>query len=246
MKILVVEDEPVSANELRRLILDYYPKAEILGPADSIASTTQFILDHNPELIFMDIELADGSVFEVFNRVEVTGAVIFTTAYDAYALRAFNENGLAYLLKPITQEKIRETFRKIEKLGRQSQKIDFQNLQVIQPDYKTKFLFKSGRRLVPVSASTIAYFHGDDDLVYAHTPEGQTYLCGYSLAKLEELLDPSMFFRINRQYIVNRTAILSLIQHDKGQVKVEISSSKPITEIVSRRKTPELKAWLLE
>ncbi len=244
-KYLIIEDEPINASELERLLKDFDEDIHIESSVDSVASAIDILNDHTPDLIFMDIELADGSAFEIFEAVDVRCPVIFTTAYDEHALQAFDKNGLAYLLKPITREKLKRAFDKLESFQQTFVKGPvLKGLFREKGAFKENFLFKKGNSLVPVRAENILYFFGEDTINYVVDTSLNQYLSSFNLSQLEEMLDPKQFFRVNRQYIVHRQAVKALKQHVKGQVKLIVDDKKAAEVIVSRQKTPLLKEWL--
>lgn len=245
MKVVIIEDEPINAEELKSLIHAYDPGIDVLAIIDTIEEAISFFKKHLPDLVFMDIELSDGSAFEIFHEMDISCPVVFTTAYDEYALKAFDQNSIAYLLKPITSEKLEKAFTDYRQMKiALANSMNYRELFNQNLEYKEHFLLKFGNSLFPVSANQILFFHGDENLVYVRDVNHKQYLSSYSLSQLEGMLNPKSFFRINRQYIVNKTAVLSLSPHEKGQVVVHIKSNEALKEIVSRRKTPLLKAWL--
>lgn len=243
MKVLIIEDEPVNAQELKRLIQNYDPTIEVVAILDTILASVQQIPKIDPDLIFMDIALADGAAFEIFDEIPVHAPVVFTTAYDEYALRAFEQNSISYLLKPITAEKLQGAFANLKKM-RVALNDDLRRALSGTDRFKESFLLRSGQQLIPVLAEDIDYFKGESNFVFVHDKDSQQYLSSHTLSELEEILDPRAFFRLNRQFIVNRNAILALLPHHKGQVLVKIAASSPFEVPVSRQKTPTLKEWL--
>lgn len=247
MKIAIIEDEPLAANNLKRFIKKYDVETEIYPIADSVEQAVLLLKDVRPDLIFLDIELADGSSFQIFDQVEIKSPIIFTTAYDEYALKAFEVNSVAYLLKPITEEKIENAFHKLGKL-KSSFSIKSINKAVgeIQKGsdlYKRSFLVKKANKLLPIGTEEIAYFFADGKWVYLVSHQNNQFIVNYTLGDLEEQLNPSHFFRVNRKYLVSREAIDYLEPYFKGQVCAFL---KPPVEklVVSRKTTPELKDWL--
>lgn len=245
MRALIIEDEPVNARELVDLIRAADSNIEIAGIFDTIESATIAIKNTNPELIFMDIELGDGSAFDIFERIEVSCPIVFTTAYDEYALRAFEQNSIAYLLKPVTEEKLAAALRKLKKMEYAAIKSsEYRFLFNPSKKFKEHFLVKFGTALVPVGSEDILRFFSDENQVYLVDKNYKKYLTSYSLSYLEEILNPQSFFRINRQHIVHRQAVISLIPHEKGQVLVRIQSKDPTEVVASRQKTSLFKEWL--
>jgi len=245
MKIIIVEDEPISALELKKLIASLDSSMEVVCILDTIEDAVNEFRREQPDLVFLDIELADGSAFEIFDEVEITCPIIFTTAFDEYALKAFEQNSIAYLLKPITKTKLKGAFDDLKKMECAVLKSsDYRRLFDASKPYKKNFLVKYGNALIPITSEKINYFFSEENLVYLVDTEGKKYLSSHTLTQLEELLNPEIFFRTNRQYIIHKQAVLALKPHVKGQVLVSIKSSDKIEIVISRQKTTLLKEWL--
>ena len=249
MKVLIIEDEKIAANKIKSIVSKLITDVEILGCIETIDESVKFLQHHKPDLIFMDIELADGTSFEIFNLVQIECPIIFTTAYDKYAIKAFEVNSIDYLLKPITEEAMQRAldnyFEMREVFSHHYLKSALSNLTSnIGQDHKTSFLVKSGDSLLPIISSNIAYFFASDKWTYLITNNNQRYILNYTLSQLEELIDPADFKRINRSYLVNKGSILRLEVYLKGQVVAFIIPDPKETIVVSRKQTPMLKAWL--
>ena len=242
MRVAIVEDEPISANELIALINQYDDRILIDPVMDTIEAVISYLQKDQPDLLFLDIELADGISFDIFNHVNVECPIIFTTAYDQYAVKAFEQNSISYLLKPITFEKLKAAFDKFSSM-KKIFKSDIDTILANRTTYKENFLVRSGNKLVPLNVSLIAYFYSEDNITYIISNQSKKFLSGYNLYGLDEILDPNKFFRINRQYIVNREAISHLEPYVKGQVKLYLKGLADST-VISRQKTPLLKEWL--
>lgn len=243
MKVAIIEDEPINAKELIALITQYDDQILIDPVMDTIEEVIKYLKEGQPDLLFLDIELADGISFEIFNHVNVECPIIFTTAYDQYAVKAFEQNSISYLLKPITFEKLKTVFEKFTSM-KKIFKSDIDSILANRSTYKENFLVRSGNKLIPINVSQIAYFYSEDNISYIVSNEPKKYLSGNNLYELEEILDPNKFFRINRQYIVNREAISHLEPYIKGQVRLHLKGGANQTTVISRRKTPLLKEWL--
>lgn len=221
MKIVIIEDEKAAVRNLTSLLNEIKPNGEIVTILDSISSTIEWFSSHPmPELVFMDIHLADGSAFEIFNHINITCPIIFTTAYDEYALRAFKVNSIDYLLKPIGKEDIEHAFDKLQGLQDAADKHQFsfpqqenELLKLIhslqkQENYKSHFLIPSkGDKLLPVSVDMIQLFYIKDCQVKVVLTDETEYCFSQTLDELTECLNPSLFFRANRQYLISREAI---------------------------------------
>jgi len=256
MKILIVEDEALAAKRLKKMVEGISSDYEIVAMTDSIETSVEWLNKNtHPELILMDIELADGQSFEIFKQVEVLSAIIFTTAYDEYAIKAFKVNSIDYLLKPINNEDLKKSFEKFQALNSvksnstQTTEIN-QILRALKtkelPIYKTRFLVKQGQKFVSLEISEIAQFYTEDKISFIRTFADQRFVVDYSLDELEELLDPKLFFRANRQYIISPKTLESIHNHFNGKLKVNLKPSVQQEVFISRERAADFKAWLGE
>lgn len=261
MKTVIIEDEKAAVRNLSSLLNDVKPDAEIAAVLDSIGSTIEWFGSHPmPDLIFMDIHLADGSAFEIFNHVSITCPIIFTTAYDEYALRAFKVNSIDYLLKPIGKEDIERALAKLGNLQHTAAPDDceprhnphqaeellqlFHSLKK-QENYKTHFLIPmKGDKLLPVSIDMIKLFYIKDCQVKAVLTDGTEYNFTQTLDELTDCLNPHLFFRANRQYLVSREAIkdIDLWFNSRLSINVRYSGIKEKI-LVSKARVAEFKEW---
>ena len=252
MKALLIEDEKAAVRNLQALLLEVAPDVEILAVLDSIIETIDWFGTHAmPDLVFLDIHLADGSAFEIFSHVEIACPIIFTTAYDEYALRAFKVNSIDYLLKPIDGHDIRKALDKMDCLHGESSspgnEPDYSSLiRALKKEesYKTHFLVPAkGDKLIPVSADMILFFHIDDGVVKAVLADGKECLFPQTLDELADSLNPALFFRVNRQYLISRKAVLDIDLWFNGRLSVNLKA--PVTEkvLVSKAKVGEFKEW---
>lgn len=248
MQGIIVEDEILAAQNLHS-ILNKIGTVEIISILESITETVEwFSYNPQPEIIFMDIHLADGSAFEIFNQIQIKCPVIFTTAYDEYALKAFKVNSIDYLLKPVNFESVRGSLDKLNNLSRGDH---FQNaVNKVIESLKKKARFKShflvpakGDKLIPVNAENIAFFFIDSGLIYAISFDQKRYRFDYTLEDLMVMLDPNLFFRANRQYIISREAIkdIDLWFNSRLSVNLKIPVSEKI--LVSKARISEFKNW---
>lgn len=254
MKILIIEDETLAAERLKDLIYKYDATIELLETLDSVEETVDWLnANDSPDLLFLDIQLADGLSFDIFDAVEVTTPVIFTTAFDEYALRAFKVNSIDYLLKPIDYE---ELIVAIDKYKKQFQRtatplpnwsILQETLKAIQTkkNYKTRFAVKTGHRLRSIPIAEVAYFYSEDKISWLKTMGGKKYAVDYTLDQLTELLNPNNFFRLNRKYITAIEAIKEVVSYSNSRLKVQLSDT-PKNELIliSREKVNNFKKWL--
>jgi len=252
MKVLIVEDENLLAKQLTNLITSVEPGAEILGRTTSIHGTLQWLNNNlQPELIFMDIELADGQCFDIFDKTSIKTPIIFTTAYDEYALQAFKVNSVDYLLKPIKESELRTAINKYKEVRSTTAIIDVQSLvsqlKTATPvSYKDRFLVKSRQKMISVNASEIAYFCAKNTLNFIITKTNQKHVIDYSLDEIEAQVHPKYFFRANRQYIIAHDIITTVHSWFNGKLKVELAIKAEEDVIISRDKASSFKSWMGE
>lgn len=247
MKILICEDEAPARKQISKNITDARKDAEIVASVETGEEALIAIRKYELDLIFMDIELADGPCFETLDKVQINVPIIFTTAYDEYALKAFKLNSIDYLVKPITKQDIEQAFQKYSNMQRTfegTSGFKFSKSLMDGSKFKERFLVKLGRKLFPINTQDIAYFMAKDKLVWLVTQERKKYIVNFTLTDLEEMLNPKVFFRLNRQFITSIDAVKELEPYFKGQVTVNITPPVEENIIVSRNKTPELKDWL--
>jgi two-component system response regulator LytT len=256
MRVLIVEDENLAAKRIRKMVEEHEPDFIIEEITDSIESTVNWLNTHpHPDLILMDIELADGQSFEIFNRVEVKSTIIFTTAYDEFAIRAFKVNSIDYLLKPIDPEELKKSFDKLKRITGTSpsevSRIDVDSIvhalrEKNVPAFKQRFLVKQGQRLIPIDINEIAFFYTEDKISFIKTFNDQRYIVDHSLDELEELLNPMEFFRANRQFIVSPRSLEGIHHHFNGKLKINLKPLASEEVYVSRERASDFKKWLGE
>lgn len=250
MNCLIIEDEKVAAERLQNLILEYNNSINILDVIQSVQNAVKwFNVNEAPDLVFMDIQLADGLSFEIFEQTFVDCPVIFTTAYDEYALKAFKVNSIDYLLKPITSEDLRKAINSFEdspyyKKNRTEPQVFDKVLKVLTNDYKSKFVVKVGEHIRVFPIEKINCFFSMEKATFLQNVEGRDYAINYSLDQLVELLDPAKFFRISRKYLIHSEAIADIKVYSNSRLKVKLSSGENDDLIVSRDRVNEFKAWL--
>jgi DNA-binding LytR/AlgR family response regulator len=248
MKAVIVEDEVLAARNLKA-ILDSLGTVLVIATLDSIAETVEWFSGNpQPELLFLDIHLADGSAFEIFERVEVKCPVIFTTAYDEYALKAFKVNSIDYLLKPIDAGDVRHALKKMKDLTSADDIRTAVNSLMASfkkaSSYKTHFLIPAkGDKLIPLQTSEIAFIYIDASIVKGHTFEEKSFRFENTLDELSEMLDPHDFFRANRQYIISRKAIKDIDFWFNSRLSVNLKVSVPEKILISKARIPEFKNW---
>jgi len=256
MNILIIEDENLAAQRLEKLVREIDPAIVIKGITDSIESSVEWLqANPSPDLILMDIELADGQSFEIFTKVDVKSPVIFTTAYDEFALKAFKVNSIDYLLKPVKSDDLKNSLEKLNALKGSAVKSDgLGNIRQLleglyqqnNDQFRTRFLAKSGQRFVPIEIGEIAYFYSEDKMVFLKTKSNQRYMLDFNLEQLEKELDPKEFFRANRQFILSNKSIQDIHSWFNGKLKVKVVPATTDEVIISRDKAAEFKSWMGE
>ncbi|MBK7873160.1 MAG: response regulator transcription factor [Saprospiraceae bacterium] len=250
MNILIIEDEQPAAKRLVNLITGFRSQANILGMIDSVENAVKWLRSNpSPDLLFLDIQLADGLSFDIFNQVTVQSPAIFTTAYDQYTLKAFKLNSVDYLLKPIDPEELEQALTKFEQFFRQKVNYDLSAIQqmiqaMAQPQYKERFLVRVGQQMIYILVEEIRYFYSEDGLAYAKTVDNKKHLVDYTLEQLEEALDPKDFFRINRKVITHINAIQKIAPYFNSRLKLEMNPKADFDLIVSRERVNDFKNWL--
>jgi DNA-binding LytR/AlgR family response regulator len=249
MHILIIEDEKPAAAQLSRLLLREMPSAEISGPLVSVQeSTNWFASNPQPDLIFLDIHLADGPSFDIFKDAQLTAPIVFCTAFDQYALDAFKLNSIDYLLKPVEPEELKRALAKFEAQHKQqppiSKELLINLLDKTEKQYKTRFVVKVGTRLLAIETSKIDFFYSAEKASFLQTNDGKSYVLEHSLDKLESLVDPAKFFRINRQYLIRYEAIEEVRSYSASRYKITLRHCADGDVLISRDRTSSFKEWL--
>ncbi|QCK14423.1 LytR/AlgR family response regulator transcription factor [Mangrovivirga cuniculi] len=250
MNILIIEDEKPAAKRLESIIKQLKPDYKVIAKIDSVKDSVEFLKNNsNLDLIFLDIQISDGISFEIFDHVEVKVPIIFTTAYNEYALKAFELNSVDYLLKPIDDEDVEKALNKLEDLKssfsgeNQIQQLT-DTMKSLTKNYKNRFLIKTGEHYKSVPVNQINYFYSREKATFCNTLDGKNLLLDHSLDKLESLLDPDSFYRVNRKYIISFSAIKDIIAYSNSRLKVIIENQPEDDIIVSRDKVNEFKSKL--
>lgn len=251
MNVLLIEDEPLAAERLEKLLHEIRPQLKVAEVLQSVKQAVLWLDSHPmPDLIFSDIRLRDGLSFAIFRRVEINCPVIFTTAYDQYAIEAFEVNSIDYLLKPVTRKALENSFRKVQQMQSAFDKNARQNIRQAaqqlgqQGGYKSRFLVKVGQRIRAVKTEEIAYFFSEDKVSFLQTHAAQKFPVDYTLDAVAEMLDPQLFFRANRQFLVHIEAVHEVHPYFKGRVKLSLQPDPETDVVVSSEKTPAFKVWL--
>lgn len=251
MNILIIEDEPHTAQILSEIIVQVRPDSIILDTLESIEQSVKYLSnDKNlPDLIFSDIQLADGLSFEIFSKVQLKCPIIFCTAFDQYTLQAFKTNGIEYVLKPVKEEDVELAFTKYETL-KESLKPDTEIVNLLKNTFQKKENYKSSilvhvkESFIPIEVSKIAFFIVDTEILYIHTFDNQRYPVFKAMSEIEASLDPSIFFRINRQVLLSKKAIKEIQPYFKRKVIIKTDLKIEEQLIVSRLKVTEFMNWI--
>jgi DNA-binding LytR/AlgR family response regulator len=257
MKILIVEDEDLAVKKIRKTLHEVDASADVVGVTDSITATVDW-LESNPwpDLILMDIELSDGQSFEIFSRIQVKSAVVFTTSYDEYALKAFKVNSIDYLLKPIQKEDLEAALEKYKKMktmyasGDGNGAFNMDSLvkelqQRLQPkEYRKRFLVKHGQKLVSIELDEIAYFFSDGRLNFFKTDDNRKFVVDYTMDEMEDMLDPQKYFRISRAFYVSVKSISQIHDYFGNRLLLHLKPALDKEAIVSREKVSDFKKWM--
>jgi two-component system, LytTR family, response regulator LytT len=256
MKVLIIEDEPITARELKFVLRKLEKNIEILDTVDSIETALEFLNKTQPDLIFSDIHLADGTCFEIYKQIDITCPIVFCTAYDDYAIEAFQTNGVAYILKPFNEESVSAALEKVKKITNiagqptENQFSSKKGLDLLakllaqKEDFKSSFLVSKAGKLIPVDISNVAFFYIKNEIVMLHTVKGDVYMTDYTLDKLEEEINPHDFYRANRQFLINKRSVKEVDQYFARKLLVKTHSITPEHIIVSKAKATDFTNWL--
>ena len=250
MNVIIIEDEKPAARRLSRLLAEL--NVEISTMLHSVEEAIHWFQNNkHPDLIFLDIQLSDGLSFEIFEEVEVRSAIIFTTAYDEYALQAFKLNSIDYLLKPIDDEDLEAAVKKYRLLKPEPQKLalDFEDIKKllvnpIEREYKKRFTVKVGQHLKIINADEVECFYSENKGTYAATSDGRNYLLDTTLENLETELEPKIFFRVSRKFYININHIKAIISYTNSRLQIKVNHYSEQEIIVSREKVRDFKLWL--
>ncbi|PNQ72183.1 DNA-binding response regulator [Hanstruepera neustonica] len=250
MNVIIIEDEKPSARRLQRMLDKLGIQAETM--LHSVEESIEWFQNHgHPDLIFLDIQLSDGLSFEIFESVEVKSAIIFTTAYDEYALQAFKLNSIDYLLKPIDEDELGKAIHKYQENQPQKQRVtlDFDDIKklLVNPlerEYKKRFSVKVGQHLKLINIDEIECFYSENKGTYLYTTDGRNYLLDTTLEQLEDELEPQTFFRISRKFFVNIHAIKDMVSYTNSRLQIKLNHYNEQEVIVARERVKDFKNWL--
>lgn len=247
MKTVIIEDEELAAERLSRMIQETEPATEILTTISSVKSAVRWFGEKGmPDVVFMDINLADGSSFEIFKKVNITCPIIFVTAFDQYAIDAFKVNSIDYILKPVKKEDLKNALDKYKRMKQAAPDMTkfFNELMSSKKEFQKRIIIRFGENIKMVEVKDVAYFYTEDKINYLCTFQGLRYPVDFNLDELENLIDPSEFFRINRQFIVNIASIEKMLAWSKSRVKLILKPASEVETIVSTDRSPHFKEWL--
>ncbi|MBR5333638.1 MAG: response regulator transcription factor [Alistipes sp.] len=252
MNILIIEDETAAAVNLQAILKKVAPSYNILAVLESVEESVEYFLGKSntyPDLVFMDIHLADGESFHIFDKVEITAPIIFTTAYDEYALRAFKVNSIDYILKPIKEEDLQRAIAKLAQLSGQ-ERTEYQSrvenmVESSSRESQRVFLVHYKDKIIPLSIDDVAFFYTSNEKVSAYTFSGDRYIVDRTLETLQSVLPANEFFRANRQYIVARRAVKDIAVWFGSRLALNLILETPERIIISKARVPEFKQWLM-
>ncbi|MFT4741722.1 MAG: DNA-binding LytR/AlgR family response regulator [Marivirga sp.] len=249
MRVVIIEDEKPAQERLQKLIETLAPSYQVIAILDSVKSSVAWLeQNEHPDLFFMDIQLADGLSFSIFDKISTKKPIIFCTAYDEYALKAFKHNSVDYLLKPIDIKALEDALNKFKDVHTHSNAIDLSSiqrlLQMEKHDYKKRFMIKVGDRIKAVNVSDISFFWSEHKATYLQTFEKKRSIVDYTLDEVQNYLDPHHFFRLNRKYICTLDAIKHVFSYSNSRLKVALNNCDDTDILVSREKVKKFKEWL--
>lgn len=250
MRVLIVEDESMAAKRLSSMLLKLEPDVEILEVLDSVKTAVKWLSRNEADLLFFDIQLADGLSFEILNQVNIQTPIIFTTAFDEYAIKAFKVNSIDYLLKPIDPEELQNALDKFHQNFKRPEAeqpnmaLLEQAMKMLTKQYKERFVVKIGEHIHTISVSDTACFFSQDKATFLVTKEKKRYIIDYTLEEVEGLIDPQDFFRINRKYLISMRAVKDIVSYSNSRLRIILSQSDEMDAIVSRERVQDFKKWL--
>jgi DNA-binding LytR/AlgR family response regulator len=248
MKVLIIEDENRAAIRLQKLVHGIDSNIEVVAIMETVRESISYLKNASIDLILSDIQLADGLSFEIYKQIEINCPIIFTTAYDQYAIEAFNTNGIDYLLKPVESDRLEKALAKFNQLSSKDSMADLQNLlSSFKPEavqYKSRFMIKVGEKIKTIKVDDVNAFYSEQKGTYLLTNEGRNYVLDNSLEQVATQVDPSVFFKISRKIVVNINAIDEIIAHSNSRLKLIIPHLELDEVIVAREKVNDFKSWI--
>lgn len=247
IKYLIVENERLAYIELKRMMMKLRPDYQLMDRTETVVQSVEFLNSHKPDLILMDISLSDGSCFEIFNHVSINIPIIFTTAYDEYAIQAFKHNSVDYLLKPIDEDDLQKALEKLElfHLSKSEVNYDYKQLEkLVSKRIKNRFLIQSNDSYKYVETKDVAFFYSEDKVVFLHTFDDKRYIINYTLDQLETQMSDALFFRVSRNCIANIKGIKSIEKASNSRLEVFMSPKCPHEVMVSRVRVSDFLRWI--
>ncbi len=251
MTILIIEDEEPAFKRLQKMLKDIEPDHQLVDQIVSVSSAIKWFAENeSPDLILSDIQLSDGISFDIFKQVEITCPIIFITAYDQYAVEAFKVNSIDYLLKPVKKEELEKAVTKFKSRAavNPTPAIDINKLlQSLQPagtEYKKRFVVRYGEHIKTIDTEEVVYFYTEDKATFLCTKDGRRFVVDFNLDTLDSVLDPKLFFRINRQYIIGIHSIAEMFAYSKSRVLIKLNPPSKHETIVSTERSADFKHWL--
>lgn len=245
MKVIILEDEQRAANHLQRMIGRVAPDMEVSHVFETVREAVDHLEhDTSVEMVFSDVQLADGISFDIFSRININCPIIFTTAYDTYAIEAFNANGIDYLLKPLEEERLEKAINKARKFSAAKTEVDLSGIASASRPYKSRFMVRVGERIRTIRIEEILAFYSFEKTTYLHTDQHRNYIIDYSLEELENMLDPISYFKINRRYILSIEACSQILAWSNNRLKIDIEGIDDPKIVVARERVRDFKAWL--
>ena len=251
MRILIIEDEEPASRRLQKMLKEIDPEIEIAEKIVSVSSALNWWKENEkPDLVFSDIQLSDGLSFEIFRNIDTPCPVIFTTAFDQYAIEAFKVNSIDYLLKPIKKDELEKAIAKFKKIQGTPAAIPIDIDKLLQTlnkpagNYKKRFVVRYGEHIKTINIEDVAYFYTEDKVNFLTTIEGRRFTVDFNLDSLETMLDPKAFFRINRQYIISIQSITEMFSYSKSRVLIKLNPAAKHETIVSTERSADFKLWL--
>lgn len=246
MRVVIIEDELRAVNHLERMLKKVAPEIEVVARIESVRDALEFLPDLSVDLIFSDVQLADGLSFDIYKKLRVNCPIIFTTAYDHYAIEAFDTNGIDYILKPVEEERLKKAIEKTRHFtsGPFLEKLLALAENKSTKSYKSRFMVKIGEKIKVIPVEEISTFYSLDRGTYIHSITSRDYCIDFTLDQLEVILDPVRFFRINRKYIISLAACNNITAWSNSRLKVKIDGLEDNDIIVSRERVQEFRSWL--
>lgn len=251
LTVAIIEDEPLAADDLEKTLNEVNVEAKVMAKLDSVSSAVEWLSNNKVDLVLSDIELGDGLSFEIFNQLQDSPPIILTTAYDQYAIRAFKENSIDYLLKPIDHQELEAAIKKFQSWQKSGNEFDVSNLlDALRPQsrdkYQERFMVTLGEKIKSIPEEEVAYFFSEDRYTFLVTNDGSQHIINMNLGDLENTLDPKKFYRINRKFIISYHSIQNMVAYSKSRVKIDLIPPPPnaMDVVVSVERSGPFKKWL--